>query len=215
MIAREGMSFVLPTWLAWAIAVVAYLLLHSVAILIAAILLLLVALFVTYFFRDPQRIPPDGDEFILSPGDGKVILIDPVADDKGDRKTLVSIFLSVFDVHINRIPVSGRVISVEHRPGKFLRAFERAAVTENERAEIVIETPQGVVKFCQVAGIIARRIVCYLHGGETVTRGQKFGLIRFGSRVDLFLDENVSINVKLGDRVKGGESIIGSFKQNR
>jgi phosphatidylserine decarboxylase len=127
---------------------------------------------------------------------------------------LLSIFLSVFDVHVNRIPVSGKVVNVVYKEGKFLKAFERAAVTENERTEITIESPQGTVKFGQVAGIIARRIVCYLRGNETVTRGERFGLIRFGSRIDMFLEPNVSINVKVGDRVKGGESIIGSFKQN-
>jgi len=214
MIAREGLPFVLPTWFALLIAVAVYVLFHAVAMVIAAVLLLALALFVTYFFRDPKRVPPSGNEFILSPGDGTVIVIEPITDDKGNKKTLVSIFLSVFNVHVNRIPVSGKVISAEHKPGKFLKAFERAAVTENERTEITIQAPQGTVKFCQVAGIIARRIVCYLQGGETVTRGERFGLIRFGSRIDLFLEQNVSINVKIGDRVKGGESIIGSFKQN-
>ncbi len=214
MIAREGMPFVLPTWFALLIAVGVYALFHAVAMVIAAVLLLALALFVTYFFRDPKRVPPSGDEFILSPGDGTVIVIEQIADDNGNKKTLISIFLSVFNVHVNRIPVSGKVISAEHKPGKFLKAFERAAVTENERTEIIIQAPQGMVKFCQVAGIIARRIVCHLQGGEIVTRGERFGLIRFGSRIDLFLEQNVSINVKIGDRVKGGESIIGSFKQN-
>lgn len=214
MIAREGMPFVLPAWLALLIAVAVYALFHTVAMVIAAVLLLALALFVTYFFRDPKRVPPYGDEFILSPGDGTVIVVEQMADDNGNKRTLVSIFLSVFNVHVNRIPISGKVISAEHKSGKFLKAFERAAVTENERTEITIQAPQGTVKFCQVAGIIARRIVCHLQGGETVTRGERFGLIRFGSRIDLFLEPSVSINVKVGDRVKGGESIIGSFKQN-
>lgn len=212
MIAREGMPFILPTWLALFMAVAVFVVFHAVAMLIAAILLLLIALFVTYFFRDPKRVPPSGDEFIVSPGDGTVIVVEQITDDSGSAKTLVSIFLSVFNVHVNRIPVAGKVVSAEHISGKFLKAFERAAVTENERTEIVIQSPRGTVKFCQVAGIIARRIVCYLRGGETVSCGERFGLIRFGSRVDLFLESNVSINVKVGDHVKGGESIIGSFK---
>jgi phosphatidylserine decarboxylase len=212
VIAREGIPFILPTWMALLIAIAVYVVFHSVAMLIAAILLFLIGLFVTYFFRDPRRVPPSGDEFIVSPGDGKVIVVEEVTDPQGNKLTLVSIFLSVFNVHVNRIPVSGKVTSAVHIPGKFLKAFERAAVTENERTEIVIQSPRGKVKFCQVAGIIARRIVCYLRGGETVGCGDRFGLIRFGSRVDLFLESNVSINVKIGDRVKGGESIIGSFK---
>ncbi len=215
MVAREGLPFILPAWFATALAVIIFVLFHPVAMLVAAILLFIIAAFVTYFFRDPNREPPSGDEFILSPGDGRVIVIEDIDDGQGNKVKLVSIFLSVFNVHVNRIPVSGKVTGVDYRPGKFLKAFERAAVTENERTEITIESSGGVVRFAQVAGIIARRIVCRLRGGETVSRGERFGLIRFGSRIDLFLGTNVSINVKIGDHVKGGESIIGSFKPNR
>lgn len=212
MIAREGMPFILPTWLALLFAVVIFAVFHVVAMLIAAILLFLIASFVTYFFRDPKRVPPSGDEFIVSPADGKVVAVEEYSDADGGKTALVSIFMSVFNVHVNRVPVSGKIVSAVHIPGKFLKAFERAAVTENERTEIVIQSPRGAVKFCQVAGIIARRIVCYLRGGESVSCGDRFGLIRFGSRVDLFLDKSVIINVKVGDHVRGGESIIGSFK---
>jgi phosphatidylserine decarboxylase len=214
MIAREGIPFILPAWLAMVIAVLVFVVFHAVAMLIAAILLLLLALFVTYFFRDPGRIPPSGDEFILSPGDGKVIVIEDFTDEQGSQMKLISIFLSVFNVHVNRIPISGTVTKVNYIPGKFLKAFERAAVTENERTEITIQSPRGTVRFGQVAGIIARRIVCHLQGNETVTKGERFGLIRFGSRIDMFFGPDIHVNVKVGDRVKGGESIIGSFKQN-
>jgi phosphatidylserine decarboxylase len=214
MIAREGIPFLLPAWIGALVLSCLYYLAPSVWLLIPLILALLVALFVTYFFRDPERTPPDGENLILSPGDGRVILIEAQTDGNGKKLILVSIFLSVFNVHVNRIPISGKVTKAKHIPGKYLKAFERAAVTENERTEIVIESAFGPVRFGQVAGIIARRIVCYLRGNETVTRGERFGLIRFGSRVDLFLCGDVEVKVAVGDRVKGGESVIGTFRRN-
>jgi phosphatidylserine decarboxylase len=152
---------------------------------------------------------------ILSPGDGKIIVCATMEDESGREFQLVSIFLSVFDVHVNRIPISGEVTHVKHVPGKFHRAFEPAALTENERTEITINSKFGEVSFSQVAGILARRIVCGLGEGDRVSRGDRFGLIRFGSRVDIFLQPTVKVQVKLGDRVAGGVSVIGRYPQAR
>jgi phosphatidylserine decarboxylase len=214
MIAREGYPFIVPVVL---VAILCWLLTyatHSAMGIVLALLATLAAGFFTYFFRDPERTPPPGENLILSPGDGKVIVNETRTDGNGTQYQLVSIFLSVFDVHVNRIPVSGDVGAVKHIPGRFHRAFEPEAVTENERTEIVINSAFGAVRFSQVAGILARRIVCRLQLGDRVTRGERFGMIRFGSRVDLFLDPVVQIDVKLGDRVTGGVSVIGRFPQN-
>ncbi len=214
MIAREGYPFIVP---AAFVAILCWVLVyatHSAMGIVLALLATLAAGFLTYFFRDPDRTPPPGENLILSPGDGKVIVNEIRTDSNGAQYQLVSIFLSVFDVHVNRIPVSGEIIGVEHIPGRFHRAFEPEAVTENERTEIVINSKFGNVRFSQVAGILARRIVCRLQRGDRVSRGKRFGIIRFGSRVDLFLDPGVLIDVKLGDRVTGGVSVIGRFPQN-
>lgn len=215
VIHRDGLWFILPT-----LAVTLALLLISLAgtgfwTLVPAMLFLMFTLFFTYFFRDPEREIPKGEELIVSPADGRVILVEEGAtsDDQPAEK-MVSIFMSVFDVHVNRVPVSGNVREVVHKPGKFHKAFQRAAATENERTELSIETDFGLLRFSQVAGILARRIVCNLHGSERVTRGDRFGLIRFGSRADLFLGDNVELRVKQGDKVKAGESIIGVFRKN-
>jgi phosphatidylserine decarboxylase len=215
VIHRDGLWFILP-----ALAVTLILLLISLAgagiwTLVPAMLFLLLTLFFTYFFRDPEREIPEGEELIVSPADGRVILVEEGAA-SGDQpaERLVSIFMSVFDVHVNRVPVSGNVREVVHKPGTFHKAFQRAAVTENERTELSIETDYGLLRFSQVAGILARRIVCNLRGNERVTRGERFGLIRFGSRADLFLGGNVELRVRRGDRVKAGESIIGAFRKN-
>ncbi len=214
MITKEGYPFIVP---AAFVAVLCWVLVyatHSAMGVILALLASLVAVFFTYFFRDPERTPPPGENLILSPGDGKVIVKETCTDGDGAPYQLVSIFLSVFDVHVNRIPVSGDVTAVEHIPGRFHRAFEPKAVTENERTEIVINSAFGSVRFSQVAGILARRIVCRIKPGDRVVRGERFGMIRFGSRVDLFLDPKIQVDVKLGDRVAGGVSVIGRFPQN-
>jgi phosphatidylserine decarboxylase len=187
---------------------------HLIGFIILILPVLVAAIFLTSFFRDPDRTPPVGDNLVLSPGDGKVLIVETRKGTDGKDFRLVSIFLSVFNVHVNRVPISGKVVHVEHKPGKFLKAFEPDAVTENERTEITIESPYGPVSFSQVAGILARRIICYLKNNDSVNRGARFGLIRFGSRIDMYLDPDIEIKVAVGDRVKGGESIIGSFRTN-
>lgn len=164
---------------------------------------------VIYFFRDPQRFPPSGHNLILAPADGRVIGIEHnLHDDLLTFRHMVSIFMSPLDVHINRSPVEGRVVSVEHKPGKFHTAFQEKAARENEQVLVIIESMSGKIALRQVAGYIARRIVCHLQPGDRVKMGDRIGMIRFGSRVDLFLPDNISIVVKVGDRVVGGESVV-------
>jgi len=214
MIASDGWRFIIPLWLLTALFCALYLVGGSGWWLIPLVLIGLFAIFVTAFFRDPERRIPDGDSLVLSPGDGKVILIEDWPGDSDKQVRLVSIFLSVFNVHVNRIPIAGKVVDVKYQPGKFYKAFEREAITQNERMEITIDSTRGRVKFAQVAGILARRVVCSLKGGEEVHSGERFGLIRFGSRVDIFLEPQVELKVKVGDKVKGGESIIGVYPDN-
>jgi len=156
------------------------------------------------FFRDPERKIPDGDNLIVSPADGKIVNIE-----KNNSRVVVSIFLSIFNVHINRIPVTGRVTRLAYKPGKFFAAFKKSASELNERFEIEIETDRGPVVVHQIAGVLARRVVCRLKKEQSVKIGDRFGLIRFGSRVDLFLPVSSQLQVKKGQKVKGGETIIG------
>ena len=167
----------------------------------------LLALFVLNFFRDPDRDVPPGEGVVVSPADGKIVY---VGEQAGQQR--VSIFLSVFDVHINRAPLAGTVESVEHRPGRFKAAFDPSASVENEQTVVDLGTRSGPVRVSLIAGLIARRIVTWIQPGQQVARGERIGLIRFGSRVDLILPSDVELQVKKGDRVSGGRSIIGSFR---
>jgi phosphatidylserine decarboxylase len=168
---------------------------------------LVLTLFVTWFFRDPERTVTTDDSLLVSGGDGKVIEIMPLPD----GGTKVGVFLSVFDVHVNRVPLSGRVTGVDYRRGRFLAAWNTIASDENERCGVVIDHPRGSVRVVQVAGLIARRIICRLKEGDAVERGARYGLIRFGSRVDLYLPPAAEVTVKIGDRVKGGESTVARW----
>lgn len=168
-------------------------------------ILLLLALFVAWFFRNPEREIPQGEGLIVSPADGLVVVVRP----KDEGGTMVSIFLSVFDVHVNRSPIGGRIVKTEYRPGKFLVAnIERASI-ENEQNVVTTENENVRVVYKQIAGLIARRIVFWKGEGDQVERGERVGLIKFGSRVDIDLPSNVRVTVRKGDRVKGGESVIG------
>ncbi len=167
-------------------------------------------LFVTYFFRDPEREIPADANAVVSPADGKVVEIvtekDPILGKSFKR---ISIFLSVFNVHIQRMPISGKIEKVQYNQGKFLAAFNHKASLDNEQNTLLISSGKTHVLVKQIAGLIARRLVCWVQGGDELERGQRFGLIRFGSRVDLFLPENSRISVSIGDHVQGGSSIIG------
>jgi len=172
------------------------------------------AAFCFHFFRDPLRIPPKGDNIILSPADGKVVFVGKVEHDPDLNAPAqqISIFLSLFNVHVNRIPVKGTVKSVKYQKGRFLAAFKEEASKVNEQTSVVIQTRDHLVKVKQIAGILARRILCYLQNGEAVSLGDRFGFIRFGSRTDVVLPLEASISVSVGQKVIGGETIIGELK---
>ncbi|MGP0075745.1 MAG: phosphatidylserine decarboxylase [Bryobacteraceae bacterium] len=171
--------------------------------------LFLLALFCLYFFRDPDRLIPDG-EVAVSPADGKVVGI--IADPSGAESTRISIFLNIFDVHVNRAPIAGKITNVEYTKGQFLVASREIASVQNERNTVTIAgTRVGdpcSVRFAQIAGLIARRIVFYRKLGDTVAKGERVGLIKFGSRVDIFLGPEWEIKVRPGARVSGGSSIL-------
>jgi len=164
------------------------------------------------FFRDPNRKIPDGDNIIISPADGKVTAVTTINDsDVGENSKLVSIFLSVFDVHANRVPISGKVISVFHKDGQFVPAFQHDAADVNEQTTTVFDTALGTIKVKQIAGIIARRILCYAKKNKKMKKGDRLGFIMFGSRTDIIFPPSVNVFVKVGQRVIGAETIIGNF----
>ena len=167
-------------------------------------------LFVTCFFRDPERHIPDEPNVVVSPADGKVTEI--VAEKEpinGEMCKRVTIFLSVFNVHVNRVPIGGTIEKISYNSGKFLAAFNPKASMDNEQNTILINNGKVNVVVKQIAGLIARRIVCWPNKGDHYEPGQRYGLIRFGSRVDILLPENTKLSVACGERVSGGQSIIG------
>ncbi len=176
----------------------------------------LLTLFVFYFFRDPERDIPDADNVIVSPADGEIVAIKSLASHPylQSGAIQISIFLSPLDVHINRIPISGKIEFVNYKKGGFLAAYQDLASEENEQTEIGLITDTGTrIVFKQIAGWLARRIVCRLEQGQKVATGEKFGMIKFGSRTDLIVPANTELEVKLGQHVQGGSSIIGRLPQ--
>jgi len=172
-----------------------------------AIPVLLLGAFCLWFFRDPERQIPNLPGAIVSPGDGKVTYVGFISSG-GARRARISIFLNVFDVHVNRSPIAGVIRAVRYRPGKFRNAMAASSAEENEQNIVTIEGEGRTVVFKQIAGLIARRIVFNLKVGDTVARGQRVGLIKFGSRVDVLFDSNTAIQVKPGDHVQGGASVL-------
>ncbi len=178
------------------------------SIWIAAVAFGLLAVFMAFFFRNPHREVPTGPNLIISAADGKVTRIENREDGK-----FVSVFLSPFDVHINRSPITGTVTNVKLFKGKKAPATSNEASQTNERNAMTIEGEKMTVVCTQIVGILARRIVCWRSKGDTIRRGERFGLIKFGSRTDLLMPKNVNIEVKVGDRVKGGETIIARLSK--
>jgi len=179
-----------------------------------AYITLALTLFVLFFFRDPERPVAEGAGVVVSPADGRVIVIKDIYEPtylKQDVKQ-ISIFLSVFNVHVNRAPVEGVVEVVKYNPGKFHVASVDKASLDNEQTAMVIGSGKNKVLVKQIAGLIARRIVCYAKPGDQIKRGERYGLIRFGSRVDIFLPKDAELKVKVGDRVKGSRDTIGVLK---
>ena len=184
--------------------------LEHTGLIVLAIILFILTAFSLYFFRDPQRLPPTNPDAIVAPADGKIIEI--VEKDEPEylegKAKRISIFLSLFDIHVNYIPYSGNIDYLRYAKGKFHKAFLDKASELNEHTIIGLETPHGKLVFKQIAGILARRIICRLKMDETVITGQKFGIIKFGSRAEVYIPEWAEITVTLGERVRAGETTI-------
>ena len=203
-IAVEGYPFI-------AIAGVAALLLLLMPWKLPAIAAFVVTMFIAYFFRNPERQVPADENTVVAPADGVIIHLGASAEEHLDAEmTKISIFMSVFNVHVNRAPVTGRVTETFYSSGKFLDVRDERATFENERAGLVLESPCGNrIVVVQVAGLIARRIVCYLKKGDAIRRGERYGIIRFGSRLDIYLPSDTDIRVAVGEKTVAGETILG------
>ncbi len=204
-IALDGYPFIL---LAALISLVTALLGYDIIALIA----LFLTTFILYFFRDPDRISPDEDDVLVSPADGKIIQIEKVFDERFVKEHVfkISIFMNVFNVHVNRAPFSGKVSQVRYSPGRFYSANTDRGALENEYCAITMNTASDRrLAIVQVAGLVARRIVCWAEKGDYFSRGERIGMIRFGSRVDLYLPLQVQLEVKAGQKVKAGETVLG------
>lgn len=205
IIAREGWPFIVLA------AILAGL--SSVYCVYLAIPMWIILLFILQFFRDPPRVTTGGDSAVSAPADGRVIVIDEAHDPYTNQTSLkISIFMNVFNVHSNRIPVSGTVDAKQYYPGRFFNAALDKASDNNERNALLLTSKEGHRVTCvQIAGLIARRILCYVDEGSNVIKGERFGFIRFGSRVDLYLPKTTKVLVSLGDKVVGGETLVAEL----
>jgi phosphatidylserine decarboxylase len=179
---------------------------------VAALIAMAATLFICCFFRDPDRVTPDEERAVICPADGKVVFTGIVESNPflPGRRLKVGIFMSVFNVHVNRVPLSGKIEHIAYYPGKFMPADRPAASTKNEHNAVTLETGAGEhICFVQVAGLIARRIICNVKAGDLVTAGQRFGMICFGSRVDVYLPADAMLQVRIGDKVTAGTTILG------
>lgn len=203
-IAREGWPYIL-------VLIGAGGLLLALRFTPAGALLVGLGLFTAFFFRDPERAIPGDERLVVSPADGRIVKVVAAPDDHpiGPGATQVSIFLSIFNVHINRAPIAGRIESAQYTKGEFLPAFDDKASLRNEQNAVIVADGTERLMFKQIAGLIARRIVFRKRPGDSVARGERVGLIKFGSRTDIFLPRGVEVAVKVGDRVQGGSSVIG------
>jgi phosphatidylserine decarboxylase len=209
LIARESLPFLLITGTPCVILGAYGLTAESYGFSGISGLLFVLTVFIAFFFRDPNRETPEGSDLCIASGDGKVVAIEEIDDEWVGKALQVSVFLSIFNVHINRTPCSGQVSAVEYHPGKFRLAFLDKASEDNEHTVIRIDGSGFRMAVKQIAGFVARRIVCRLESGHTVVAGERFGLIRFGSRIDHILPQGSDIKVGLGDHVKAGETVIG------
>ena len=211
IVAREGWPFIICSTLIAVLLVAATVRYGSAALAIPGGIAVILAIFVISFFRNPERRPPADPTAVIAPADGTVIVAERVSDTPlGTEALKISIFMSVFNVHVNRAPFDGTVVDVTYQRGKFLDARDGKASSENERNGVIIETPGGVrIAFVQIAGLIARRIICYARVGDRLVRGNRYGLIRFGSRVDIYLPADMQPLVKLGDTTVAGQTVLG------
>ena len=213
MIAKDGYKIIISFGLLFFFFLAASICTQALAVQIIASVFFILFLFSLFFFRNPDRAVKEDDNQILSPADGTVIkigLVDEPEFFKG-RAMLVSVFMSVFNVHVNRMPISGKVTYLEYKKGKFLAAFADEASDINEQSIIGIEKGNRKVLFKQIAGLIARRVIYRIEKGQEVKQGELFGMIKFGSRLDILMPETVKVKVQLKQKVKGGLSIIGEF----
>ena len=213
--AREGIPFIL---IAMALAAAAYagaLAKRSWPLWLLAFVLTLLVLWVAYFFRDPERTGPRGEDLVISPADGRVIDIREVDEPAflQGKAIRISVFMNVFNVHVNRYPVTGKVAYVHYNPGKFLNAAADKASLENEQSSVGVQTAKHRVLFRQIAGLIARRIVTYSREGDDAVQGERMGLIRFGSRVDVFVPVGSTVKVKLGEKPVAGTTVLAELPQ--
>ena len=211
--AREGIAFIIIAALIAAAAYTAALTRRSWPLWLLAFGLTLVALWVAYFFRDPERSGARGEQWIIAPADGKVVMVTEVDEPTflHGRAIRVSIFMNVFNVHVNRYPVSGTVRYVHRNPGKFLNAAGEQSSLENEQTSVGLESGGRRILVRQIAGLIARRIHTYSREGERVEQGERMGIIRFGSRVDVFVPPGSAVRVKVGDTTVAGTTVIAEL----
>lgn len=205
-VAREGLPFILA-------GLVVTLILFYFGFQVIGTLAGIFTLFTIYFFRDPERGKEVQTKALLTPADGTILSVKPLEDDKnllGEPAIKVSIFMSVFNVHVNRVPISGRISQIVYNPGKFFSANLDKASEQNENNRVTLETSDGrKIVFVQIAGLIARRIVCWIKEKDHVKAGQRFGLIRFGSRLDIYIPADSRITIKPREKVKAGETLLG------
>ncbi len=201
MIVKDAFRFLIPLVVSAALA-------FALGLYLATFLVMLLAVFVAFFFRNPKRGIPVDPNVIVSPADGRVVKIERIGN-----VTKLSIFLSIFNVHVNRSPIGGRIEAIDYKRGRFKAAFNHTASVDNERNVILVAQGDLKLVFTQIAGIIARRIVCWKKVGDTVTKGELIGLIRFGSRVDVLFPAGTEATVERGTRVRGGSSVIGRIKE--
>lgn len=207
-IAVEGLPFAIPL-------IILSIALWYFGLRCTATFFTILTVFVLWFFRNPERVIPQDPMAVISPADGKIIVSEEVSEDRylKERALKVSIFMNVFNVHVNRAPYSGKVVDVIYNKGKFISANLDKASMDNEQNAVILDIGSGKkIMFVQIAGLIARRIVCYLKPGDSVEKGKRMGLIRFGSRVDVYLPIGSTLNVKIGDKVVAGETILGYLK---
>jgi len=208
-VAREGYPFI-------GFAAFATLVCAALSYDLLAWLCLLATTFILSFFRDPERFVPADENLMVSPADGKIITVEKVTDDifTGGQAHKISIFMNVFNVHVNRSPMSGTVEQIIYRPGKFYAADSAKGALQNEYCATVLKTSSGHrMAFVQIAGLIARRIVCWLEPGDEIIKGRRFGLIRFGSRVDLYIPLESQLLVHIGQKVRAGETVLARLAQ--
>ncbi len=204
-VAQEGYPFI-------ALAAFATIVIAILGYELIALLALLFTSFVVYFFRDPDRIVPDDEDVIVAPADGKIILIEKIFDDHFVKEHVykISIFMNIFNVHVNRMPFGGQVEAIQYSPGKFYAANTEQGVLENEHCGVIFtSSAQKKMAVVQIAGLLARRIVCWACKGDSLVKGQRFGLIRFGSRVDVYIPQQVQLEVETGQKVRAGETVLG------